>query len=84
MPLAIDEIERLVLAQYPEARFEVDFDEESGATWVTILADFDPENWDDVVDIYIDRLLEVQDDQGLWLHFMPISTRELATRSAAA
>lgn len=82
--VAIEEIERLILAVYPDAIFEADRDEESGATWVTILADFAPERWDDIVDVYMDRLLAIHDEQGLWLHFMPISTRNSVVRSAAA
>lgn len=84
MLAAIDEIEQLILAAYPGAVFEVSSDEESGATWVTVWADFDGNDWDDVVDIYIDRLLDIQDDQGLWLHFMPVSIRDLSIRSTAA
>ncbi|HET9662056.1 MAG TPA: hypothetical protein VFP05_17150 [Thermomicrobiales bacterium] len=84
MQSAIEEIEQLILQEYPEADFEVDFDEESGATWVTVHADFEDDHWDDVVDIYIGRLLDIQDEWGLWLHFMPISTRAQQIHSSAA
>jgi hypothetical protein len=84
MKLAIEQIEQLILREYPEAVFEIDFDEETGATWVTVRADFDDSRWDDVVDVYIGRLLDIQDDWGLWLHFMPISTRVQEAHSTAA
>ena len=84
MTAAIREIEQLVLAVHPDASFETNQDDASGATWVTIRADFDPDYWDDVVDIYIERLLEMQEETGLWLHFLPISTRALTVRARAA
>lgn len=81
---AIEDIQDLIVAAYPDARFETDYDRASGATWVTVRADFDPDAWDDVVDVYIERLLEIQEDRGLWLHFMPVSTRSSTRQIRAA
>lgn len=81
---AIREIEQLVLAAYPDASFETDHDPATGTTWVNIRADFDPDGWDDVVDLYMERLLEMQEESGLWLHFLPISIRGLSNRVRAA
>lgn len=84
MQTAIDEIADLIRSVYPSAVFDVNFDVESAATWVTVEADFDIDHWDDVVDIYIERLLDIQDEWGLWLHFMPISSRTQRMQSSAA
>ena len=84
MRVVIEQIERLILTAYPSAAFDVGFDEETGATWVTVFTNFDGNDWDDVVDVSIDRLLDIQDDQGLWLHFMPVSIRDRVLPSTAA
>jgi len=49
------------------------------AVWVT--ATVDVEDTDDVVDVFVDRLIDLQIEHGLALHVMTVQTPE---RTAAA
>lgn len=72
---AVQEIEGLVREQYPTATFELSRDAddaESILLWATVDVD-DP---DEVGDLVLDRLLEMQLDEGIPLHLIPIRTPE--------
>jgi hypothetical protein len=72
---AVKEIEGLVRQRYPSATFQVAraADEpESILLWTTVDVD-DP---DEVGDLVLDRLLEMQIDEGIPLHLVPIRTPE--------
>jgi hypothetical protein len=78
MLAAINEIEALILKSYPETAFLLDLETDSQAVYViaTVNVD-DPE---EIIDCYIDRILELQIEDGLPLHFVPIRTPERRDR----
>ena len=63
MQAAIEELQRLIQQHYPEATFQVEPGDDPTAMYV--LATVDGEDTDEVVEVYIDRLLELQIDEGL-------------------
>jgi hypothetical protein len=70
MQAAIEELQRLIQQHYPEATFQV----EPGGdpTGMYVLATMDVEDTDVVVDVYFDRLLELQIDEGLAVYVVPV------------
>jgi hypothetical protein len=72
---AIDELEALILSRYPSATFTVGpAADEPGA--VHIIATVDLDDPDEVADLVMDRMLELQIDEGLPLHVIPIRAPE--------
>lgn len=67
---AIKELQGIVLARYPEARFDVAFGEEPIGVYVTTTVDVDdPE---EVTDLYIHRLIEMQVEEDLPVHMIAV------------
>jgi hypothetical protein len=83
---AVDELEALIRSRYPSATFTVGpATDEPDA--VHIIATVDLDDPDEVVDLVIDRMLELQIDEGLPVYVIPIRTPErraamLARRAA--
>jgi len=72
---AVEELEGMVRAHYPSATFQVARaadDPESILLWTTVDVD-DP---DEVGDLVLDRLLEMQIDEGIPIHLIPVRTPE--------
>src|SRR4051812_43801427 len=71
---AVDELQTLIKQHYPTASFEVAAGEDPDGTyiWTTV----DTEETDQVLDSVVDRLLELQIDEGLPIHVIPIRTPE--------
>lgn len=67
---AVKELQRLICQVYPAATFQVVLGEDPAGTY--ILATVDVEDTDMVVDVYIDRLLELQIDEGLPVYVVPV------------
>ena len=67
---AIAELQALIAAHYPSVRFSVDEGTDPTAVYVT--ATVDVEDADEVVDLYIDRLVDLQLEHGLALHVVPV------------
>ncbi len=74
MRSAVAELEILIRHHYPGATFEETLGEEPEGTYVMVTVDV--EDTDDVVDIYIERLLEMQVDEGLSLYVIPMRPLE--------
>ena len=74
MQAAIMELQGLILQHYPNTTFEVVHGDDP--TGIYVLATVDVEDTEAVVDIYIDRLLELQIDAGLAVYV--VSVRPLA------
>jgi hypothetical protein len=72
MAAAIAELTDLIRGSYPETTFITDVDEHEGAVFVTAVVDVDDP--DEVVDVFIDRLIALQVDDGLPLHIIPVRT----------
>ncbi len=71
---AIVELQQTVLARYPGTIFEVTSGEDPGTVWMWATVDVDDS--DEVYDFVAERLLDLQIDEGLPLHFMPVWTQE--------
>jgi H2-forming N5,N10-methylenetetrahydromethanopterin dehydrogenase-like enzyme len=70
MQAAIAELQRLIQRHYPEAIFQVEPGDDP--TGLYVLATVDVEDTDAVVEVYIDRLLELQIDEGLAVYVVPV------------
>lgn len=67
---AITELQNLILEQYPEATFAVQHGDDPTGTYV--LASVEAEDMDEVIDVFIDRLIDLQIEHGLRLHVLPL------------
>jgi hypothetical protein len=72
---AIDELTAMVREHYPTAAFAVGPSEEDQAV-THITATVDVDDPDEVVDLVIDRMLELQIEEGLPVHLIPVRTPE--------
>jgi hypothetical protein len=88
---ALSELKGMIQAKYPSASFAVRPGiEDPDETWLTTRVDV--EDPDEVMDLVIDRLLEIQLDEGIPVHVLPLRTpervaalrRELAQRHTAS
>jgi hypothetical protein len=70
---AIDELTALVREHYPTAAFAVGPSEEDPAV-THITATVDVDDPDEVVDVFIDRMLELQIEEGIPVHLIPVRT----------
>jgi H2-forming N5,N10-methylenetetrahydromethanopterin dehydrogenase-like enzyme len=67
---AVEELQALIHQHYPTTSFAVVQGTDPEGTYV--LATVDVEDPDAVVDVYIDRLLELQINEGLPVYVIPI------------
>jgi hypothetical protein len=72
--MAVAELQALIQQHYPAATFQVTQGEDPIGTYV--IATVDVEDTDAVVDVYIDRLLELQLDDGLPVYVVPVRPLE--------
>ncbi len=73
MQEAVDELTQAIRQRYPEATFQISrgIDEpEQVHLWTTV----DREDPDEVLDLVLDRLLELEVDEGVPLYVIPIRT----------
>ena len=80
---AVQELEGMVRERYPSATFQVARaadGPESILVWTTVDVD-DP---DEVGDLVLDRMLELQIDEGIPVHLVPIRTPERVLASMKA
>ncbi len=72
---AIDELQHAILSRYPAAGFEVGPAEDDPNTiHITTIVDVDDP--DEVGDLVLDRILELQTEEGIPIHVIPIRTPE--------
>lgn len=67
---AVAELQGMIAARYPGATFGVAPGEDPDGTYVT--ATVDVEDTDEVFDVVVGRLLELQVDEGLPVHVLPV------------
>ena len=67
---AVVELQALIQQHYPAATFQETLGEDPEGTY--LMATVDVEDTDDVVDVYIERLLEFQVDDGLSVYIVPV------------
>lgn len=60
---AIDELKQLILARFPDACFDLASGPESDSIYLVALVD--TEDLDDVMEVYIDRLVDLQVEERL-------------------
>jgi hypothetical protein len=66
----VDELKGLIQDRYPAATFEVAPEEDPDGIYLR--ATVDVEDIDEVVDIFIDKLLEIQVERRLPVYVMPV------------
>jgi hypothetical protein len=83
MQQAIAELESAILQRYPGARFEVSVAADDPRQ-IHLNAVVDLDDPDEVGDLVLDRLLQLQVDEGIPLHVIPLRTPERIEAAAAA
>ena len=72
---AMDELQEAITDRYPGARFSLSHpDDEPASLELTAVVDVDDP--DDVLDLVVDRVVQLQVDDGLPIHVVPIRTPE--------
>jgi hypothetical protein len=71
---ALSELQSLILAQFPEATFDVFKGEDPCGIYLR--ATVDVEDTDDVIDVFIDRLVEMQVHEELPVYVLPVQPVE--------
>ena len=71
---AIAELQDLIRARYPEATFSVGYGEDPDGVYLRATVDVDDRN--DVADLFIDRLVSIQVDEGLPVYVVPVRPPE--------
>jgi hypothetical protein len=80
MEAAISEIQQLISAKFPNTSYTTAHQDDPAG--IQLIATVDTEDTDAVVNCFIDRLLELQVDDGLPLYVIPIRpARRVATQS---
>jgi hypothetical protein len=71
---ALDELQGLIQAKYPSATFRVARGEDPQGFYLKAIVDID--DTDEVVDVFIDRLLEMEIEDGLPVYVIPLRPAE--------
>lgn len=74
---AIQELIGIIRERYPDAHFDVGIGRE--ASGIHITATIDVEDTEEVTDLYIDRLVDMQVEDGLPVHVIPVRPLERTT-----
>lgn len=74
MQFAIVDLQDLIRQHYPDVTFSVGPIGDTPGIWITAMVDL--EDPDEVVDLVIDRVVEMQESDGLPLHVLPHRTPE--------
>jgi hypothetical protein len=80
---AIDELAGIIRARYPEAIFRVEHGADDPRA-IHLVATIDVEDRDEVVDLVIDRMLNLQVDEGLPIYVVPVRPVERVAQTARA
>ena len=75
---AIDELQGLIAARYPAATFEIGEGEDPDGVYLTATVDI--EDMSEVVDVFLDRMVDLQVEEGLPLFVVAVRP---ASRNAA-
>jgi hypothetical protein len=76
---AIVELQDLIIARFPSTTFEIGEDDDPDGVYVRAVVDVD--DTDEVTELFIDRMIDIQVDDGLPVYVVPVRTPE---RQAAA
>ena len=75
---AVSELQHMITKQYPEASFDVVQGDDPEGTYIWTAVDRDDP--DSVLDVVIDRMLELQVEEQVPVHVIPIRTLEHQAR----
>jgi len=75
---AVDELENMIKGRYPTTSFEVGQGDDPSGTYVVATVDIDDP--DEVMDLIIDRLVDIQVEDGLPVYIVPVRTEERVLR----
>ncbi len=78
----ITQLKEMIRGRFPTATFEVSRGEEAESIHLTTIVD--GEDPDDVVDMVINRVLELQVEEGIPIHVIPLRTPERVLHLAQA
>lgn len=79
MDAAVAEMQQLILSHFPETTFTVGEWEDPDSVYMRAIMDID--DTDDVIEVILDRLVDMQVEENLPIYVVPIRTPE---RRAAA
>ena len=74
MESALAEMRERIACRYPETRFAIEEGEEPPGIY--LIATVDVEDMGEVVDLFIDRLVDLQIDEGLPIFVIPVRPLE--------
>jgi|SRR5579883_1237296 hypothetical protein len=74
MAAAVEELRALISARYPGSTYELAAGDDPEGLYLTVIVDADDP--DEVVDLFVDRLLKLQIDERLPLYVVPIRTAQ--------
>jgi hypothetical protein len=72
---AVNELADLIRRHYPEATFQI-VPAEDDASIVHLVARVDVDDTEDVADLVMDRMIQMQIDEGLPIYVIPLRTAE--------
>jgi hypothetical protein len=72
--VAVNELQEAIRARYPAASFAVEHGDDPEGTY--LYATVEADDTDKVIDVFIDRLLELQVDEGLPVYVIPVRPAE--------
>lgn len=71
---AIDELKAMIKGRFPDASFDVYEGDDPCGTYLRVIADID--DVDEVTDLIIDRLVDMQVEDGLPVYVIPVRPLE--------
>ncbi len=74
MEEAVAELKELIRGRYPEATFHIGQGEDPEGIYLTAMVDVDDRG--EVIDLFLDRLVDLQVEEGLPLFVAPVRTPE--------
>ncbi|MCA1597521.1 MAG: hypothetical protein LC769_00630 [Chloroflexi bacterium] len=75
---AVNELQDMIKGRYPTTSFAVGQGDDPSGTYVVATVDIDDP--DDVMDLIIDRLVDIQVEDGLPVYVVPVRTEERVLR----
>ena len=81
MEEAVAELQALIASHYPEATFSVSDGDDPEGIYLTAIVDV--ENMREVIDVFLDRLVDMQVDEALPISVVPIRPVERSRAMAA-
>lgn len=74
MKAAVDDLQELILTHYPSTTFTVGEAEEPDGVYMRAIVDVD--DTDDVIDVFLDRLVDLQVEDNLPIYVVTVRTPE--------